>query len=254
MKIFRKLRFRFIQKQSFRKYLIYAIGEIILVVLGILIALQINNHNEQSKNNTEQQKILKSLHKDFGKNQFKIMETIQHQNDVVEYSSRLISILKNKTAGTERDSIGTYITDGALSTWNIEPVMGTYDALIGSGKLNLIKNDALIRHLAEFNAEFENEFEDSEASSNLVSQLFEDLGPFIQPLLSKDLSDYIGVAEEQDQAKRSNAINTLLNLDDKTCGLLVYRTLLEKNKLEWHHKLLHLNTTILELLKKEIDE
>jgi len=36
-------------ENKFSKYLIYAIGEIVLVVLGILIALQLNNWNEQSK-------------------------------------------------------------------------------------------------------------------------------------------------------------------------------------------------------------
>lgn len=49
MKIFRKLRFDFIKKDSNKKYLKYAVGEIILVVLGILIALQINLWNEARK-------------------------------------------------------------------------------------------------------------------------------------------------------------------------------------------------------------
>lgn len=49
MKIFRKLRFDFIKKDNNKKYLKYAIGEIILVVIGILIALQINLWNEDRK-------------------------------------------------------------------------------------------------------------------------------------------------------------------------------------------------------------
>ncbi|PQJ78141.1 DUF6090 family protein [Polaribacter porphyrae] len=50
MKIFRKIRFEFIKKNSNKKYLKYAIGEIVLVVIGILIALQINLWNEERKN------------------------------------------------------------------------------------------------------------------------------------------------------------------------------------------------------------
>lgn len=49
MKIFRKIRFEIIKKNSSRKYLKYAIGEIVLVVIGILIALQINLWNEARK-------------------------------------------------------------------------------------------------------------------------------------------------------------------------------------------------------------
>jgi len=45
MKIFRKIRLNLLSENKTRKYLIYAIGEIILVVTGILIALQINNWN-----------------------------------------------------------------------------------------------------------------------------------------------------------------------------------------------------------------
>ncbi|MEO9887119.1 MAG: DUF6090 family protein [Balneola sp.] len=47
LKFFRKIRQKLLSENKFSKYLIYAIGEIILVVIGILIALQINNWNEQ---------------------------------------------------------------------------------------------------------------------------------------------------------------------------------------------------------------
>ena len=47
---FRKLRKSLIEKGSARKYLLYAIGEIALVVIGILIAIQINNWNQERQN------------------------------------------------------------------------------------------------------------------------------------------------------------------------------------------------------------
>ena len=49
IKFFRKMRLRLLSKNKYSKFLIYAIGEIILVVIGILIALQINNWNENTK-------------------------------------------------------------------------------------------------------------------------------------------------------------------------------------------------------------
>ena len=50
IKFFRKIRQKLLTENKFSKYLIYAIGEIILVVIGILIALQINNWNEEKQN------------------------------------------------------------------------------------------------------------------------------------------------------------------------------------------------------------
>lgn len=50
IKFFRRIRQKLVTENKFNKYLIYAIGEIILVVIGILIALQINNNNEAKKN------------------------------------------------------------------------------------------------------------------------------------------------------------------------------------------------------------
>ena len=63
-KIFRKIRQRLLSENKFSKYLIYAIGEIILVVIVILIALGINNWNENRKNKDEEKIILINLNED----------------------------------------------------------------------------------------------------------------------------------------------------------------------------------------------
>jgi len=59
--LLRKIRKRLIDKGSFSSYFLYAIGEILLVVVGILIALQINNWNEERKQNDLEQKLLVEL-------------------------------------------------------------------------------------------------------------------------------------------------------------------------------------------------
>ncbi|WP_449288538.1 DUF6090 family protein [Meishania litoralis] len=61
IKFFRKIRQKMLTENKFSKYLIYAIGEIILVVIGILIALQINNWNEERKENAIIETYLKSM-------------------------------------------------------------------------------------------------------------------------------------------------------------------------------------------------
>jgi len=61
IKFFRKIRQRLLTENKFSKYLIYAIGEIVLVVIGILIALQINNWNELRKTHIQDMEFLNNL-------------------------------------------------------------------------------------------------------------------------------------------------------------------------------------------------
>mgnify|MGYP000091346710 CR=1 FL=1 len=64
IKFFRKIRQSLLGENKFSKYLLYAIGEIILVVIGILIALQINNNNEAKNNKEHFIKVLKEIRQD----------------------------------------------------------------------------------------------------------------------------------------------------------------------------------------------
>lgn len=71
MKLFNKLRFKMVEGKRLKNYLVYAIGEIILVVLGILIALYLNNWSGQNQiketNIALQKKVLIQLEKDIFK-------------------------------------------------------------------------------------------------------------------------------------------------------------------------------------------
>ena len=64
IKFFRKIRQKLLSENRFNKYLLYAFGEIILVVIGILIALQINNWNESKQNHKKVDKLLAKIQKD----------------------------------------------------------------------------------------------------------------------------------------------------------------------------------------------
>ena len=64
IKFFRRIRQTLVSEHKFSKYLLYAIGEIVLVVIGILIALQINNWNEKQKTKNSELSYLKSIKND----------------------------------------------------------------------------------------------------------------------------------------------------------------------------------------------
>ena len=58
LRFFRLIRKKLVEEQKVRQYTWYALGEIFLVVIGILIALQINNWNEERKNRKQEEAIL----------------------------------------------------------------------------------------------------------------------------------------------------------------------------------------------------
>lgn len=79
-----------------KKYLFYALGEIALVIIGILVALQINNWNEVRKANTHQEAVLLSIHDELVVN----MELIQNASDRRMY---FLSSLDSLSKGTSND-------------------------------------------------------------------------------------------------------------------------------------------------------
>lgn len=77
IKFFRKIRQKLLSENRFTKYLLYAIGEIILVVIGILIALQVNNLNNQAKKHNQEIAMLKDLKVDLEMADQKIRKQIE---------------------------------------------------------------------------------------------------------------------------------------------------------------------------------
>ena len=84
LRFFRQIRQRLLTDNKFSKYLLYAVGEILLVVIGILIALQIDNWNEWRKERAKEQEVLSELKENLQRN-------IEDLNDTMEQSRRFNS-------------------------------------------------------------------------------------------------------------------------------------------------------------------
>jgi len=94
IKFFRHIRKRLLSENKFSKYLIYAIGEIVLVVIGILLALNINNNNQQRINEAEIKNILKEIQQDLKSD---VERSKQVFDFYIEDDSIAYLILENKT-------------------------------------------------------------------------------------------------------------------------------------------------------------
>jgi len=93
---FRKIRQNLLSEGKTSKYLKYAIGEIVLVVIGILIALQINNWNEDIKVNQIEKQLLKELLENLALNEEKISASISEEYKSIASVKQVLSVLENK--------------------------------------------------------------------------------------------------------------------------------------------------------------
>lgn len=98
IKFFRHIRQNLIMENKTSKYLKYAIGEIVLVVIGILIALQINNWNERRKEHLTERILLMSLNEDLSRNKEIIERNISGLNFILENIDLLLTAHEEKHA------------------------------------------------------------------------------------------------------------------------------------------------------------
>ncbi|MEO9892725.1 DUF6090 family protein, partial [Aurantibacter sp.] len=107
IKFFRRIRQRLLSENKFSQYLLYAIGEIVLVVIGILIALSINNNNNYNEQRSLEQEYLLSLQTEFETNLKKINASIEENKQRIASLDYLLTLFdKNRldTVSSQRIS------------------------------------------------------------------------------------------------------------------------------------------------------
>lgn len=154
LKFFRKIRQRLITDHKFSKYLLYAIGEIVLVVIGILIALQINNWNQNRVNEIEEKRILTAISEELKLNKFLFYTGTGIQENKFLAAKSLLEEMQVKKEQPNNASIDKNI--GMLTKrWLSGTPTSIYDALIGSGDLKLISSGELRFELAQLKSDQE---------------------------------------------------------------------------------------------------
>jgi hypothetical protein len=152
IKFFRKIRQSLIKENKVSKYLLYAIGEIVLVVVGILIALSINNNNEDKKARIQEIKYLKNLQIDI-QTELKNNDTIiAFRDKKAKAGVRMLNFKKLKTVQDIFELEGTIQTVFWWTTFI--PTNNTYKELISSGNLNYIKSDSIKNYLLELDKKY----------------------------------------------------------------------------------------------------
>lgn len=148
-KFFRKIREKLLSENKFSKYFLYALGEIVLVVIGILIALQLNNWNETKKLEKLEQEYYCRLLEDavLDIEQIKVLITLAQNR--LEASNRAIRLLLDSEVAAE--AIGKEIILSTKAIYSdFKPNNSAFEDLKSGANLNIIGDKSVIKALNQY--------------------------------------------------------------------------------------------------------
>lgn len=146
IKLFRNIRKKLLAEGKTANYLKYAIGEIFLVVIGILIALQINNWNENRKEKTLERKVLIELMKSLENNCNVMVQDSITRIEWNKSSDIIIFSLQNNVSYS--DSLNIHFQNARKPGTNLSLSSAGYESLKNIG-YNIITSDTLRNNIVE---------------------------------------------------------------------------------------------------------
>ena len=192
------------------KYLKYAVGEIFLVMVGILLALQINNWNEDRKQRTEFRNILKTIHQDLKRDTLISTILIDYYKEVEENSLKIINKEINRNNYKEYPKASSLVS--RYRSFNIQ-TKGLEMAKNFSSNYE-IKNDSLFTNIIQFYTAFlpiindSNEFVKKEVLNNI--ETYKKYNWYVNWTMGKFTKDMIIYFTENEEYRKQVASHNLL--------------------------------------------
>jgi len=152
IKFFRKIRQKLLSENKFSKYLVYAVGEIVLVVIGILIALSINNWNESKKEQNILNASLNSLKLNLQEDIENLNKQINYNKSVLEavdFSFRIISLPEYDDLPLSRFADSTF---DVATERTFFPTTTTFNSMESGSHFQWINNQELIQVMYNYYA------------------------------------------------------------------------------------------------------
>ena len=137
LRFFRQIRQRLLAENRFSKYLLYAVGEILLVVIGILIALQINNANEEGKDRMLEKELLTQMLEELRQDKLMLKDAIGMSSIALTSADYIRRAIIEKTP--MNDSLAISFTATTIPFGCFQPNLATYNNLNAIG-FHFIKN------------------------------------------------------------------------------------------------------------------
>ncbi len=244
---FRKIRKKMADDNRPLKYMRYAIGEIALVVIGILIALNINNWNEERKENKIESIYLEEMLEDYQTNLNRSRNAIKTLESILPYLTILLEQSSLDNSSVSLDSLNKAFNQiNSMPTYNSSDRV--YNNLIGSGDLKIIKNKELKTELSVY---FETLNTLKVIQTTHEMELVESFQPYIieymdfQAVAPKRIDDF-SLPPPKERSKILDVIN-----DRKFRNIVTLKWVIATDLLEQNRRLKQINKNIIQLLKTD---
>jgi hypothetical protein len=150
MKVFRRMREKLFEEKKIRKYLAYAVGEILLVVIGILIALAINNSNQKRIVREKEQIYLRGLNEEFKTSQNKLKELIEVNHHNYDGARKILQYISGENEPPDEKTFSELLFTTFAFDIAFNPNNSLLNEMINSGSLKDIRNPELRIHLTNW--------------------------------------------------------------------------------------------------------
>lgn len=254
LKFFRSIRQKLLKQNKISNYLIYAIGEIVLVVIGILIALAINNKNQERALQEKEHIYLVGLQKEFltSKNKLEVLLDVNKNNYLG--AKKLIEYINDPSQMPSEKEFSKLLYNSLANDISYNPNYSLLNEMINSGSLKDISNTKLRVLLTNWIATLE---DISKQENELANQREKVLNVFLEKKYNiKTVIHHVGLPKE---------LTVVFNSTNKSNLDLLHSTAFENNLLLYmltgyytetnHYRpLLEGLNNILALLNKEINK
>ncbi len=252
IKFFRRIRQRLLSENKISKYLLYAIGEIVLVVIGILIALAINNSNQRRVIEEKEQVYLKGLKEEFETSKAKLTVLTDINRKNLREAKKLIGYASDNNKIPDEEMFSEILFNTFSPDISFNPNNSLLDEIINSGSLKDISNTRLRVRLTNWISTIEDV---SKQEQELAIQREKVLDIFRRNENSlRTILDLTGVNEDLGIDKLEQPESNLKLLDSREFENNILMFILTSKGTEEAHYLPLMDelNTILDLIEKEI--
>lgn len=166
----------------------YAIGEIVLVVIGILIALQINNWNENRKLKSLEREYLIDLKKEFSENKATALDNIAYHQFLISNAELILKSCKEDTILPNTEQLVVAIEHVGW-TYYIGYIKDVWKELNSTGNLRVISNKSLRKSLTKFYANMDVFIIEEKECASFNLGIRRILGDVLNPILRLDIQE-----------------------------------------------------------------
>lgn len=218
---FRKIRQNLLSENRISKYLVYAIGEIILVMIGILLALQFNNWNTQSENNKKERWYLINIVEDL-EYQRVILKDMRDLNiESINIGKYLLKNYMETKSFLEIDSFNEKLNI-LMTSYRYPNTNNTYSELISSGQFGLITDKTLSIDIVNYYTSSDGNYND--INNDIENVFYPEIYPIYNKLSQTELyKEDINKGEEyllEIDDSFTNYINTQLEKTEVKLALI----------------------------------